>query len=370
MKTVAIVSFVDSENYGANLQAFALQEKLKDLGYKPTYINLSRPSHLTGFNKLKNRIWTPLRYLFGYADRLNKTRKFRNTYFSLSLNIKSEDELKNLPTFDFYIVGSDQVWNPRLLSTTFGFYFLSFAPKNSKKISYASSFGTNLIPHELDKKYYNYLSEFCRISVRENYGKDYLESIGIKSSVVLDPTLLLNQNKWLKFFDLESKIEKPYILCYVMTGDNNGAKYIRKISRMISRIEKSKYNIVVIGDKEYKKLMPNNQLITNAGVEDFLNYIYNASYVLTNSFHGTCFSLIFNKEFFSVLHKFNPLNSRITNLLESTELSDRIIYSDTDVSTINLSKIDFEKINKILNNLREESIKFLREALSDVSKVN
>src|SRR5690554_4755067 len=216
MKTVAIVSFVDSENYGANLQALALQEKLKDVNFNPIYINLLRPSSLSGSKIIKNKIWSLVRLFFGYGERLNKTKRFRRNLLKLTKRLNNIDNIIDLPQFDYYIVGSDQVWLPRTVSISNGFYFLNFAPKGSKKISYASSFGTINIPKDYDDVYYRNLSGFSKISVREKQGADYLNSIGIKSSVVLDPTLLLNENEWKNYFDIKPKINKPYILCYVM----------------------------------------------------------------------------------------------------------------------------------------------------------
>ena len=363
MKTVAIVSFIGVENYGANLQAFALQEKLKQLGFKPIYINYSHQSSLSGIKKIVNVIWSFFRLLLGYAKRYNKTTRFRTDFMYLTKKINNLEELNNLPRFDYYVVGSDQVWLPRILSVSDGFYFLNFAPKGSKKISYASSFGTSKIPKYLDKIYFNYLSEFREISVREKQGASYLEGLGIKSSVVLDPTLLLKENEWIKTFDLKSKDKKPYILCYVMTGDHKGAKFISDLCRNIIKTEKSKYKVIVIGDKEYKKLNPKYNLITDAGPQDFLNYVFNADYIITNSFHGTCFSLNFQKKFITVLHRNNCLNSRITDLLEVTSLSERIIYTDTNVNTVNLSKFDYEPDIDILNELREQSMTYLKNAM-------
>lgn len=363
MITIAIVSFIGSENYGANLQAFALQEKLKYLDYSPIYINYSHPLSLTGVKKMKNQIWSLLRYLFGYGERLRKTKKFRKEFLSLTEKIIDKDKLKSLSKYDYYLVGSDQVWHPNILQASSGYYFLNFLPKGSNKISYASSFGVNKIPRELDKIYFKNLSQFSKISVRETQGADYLKSIGLKSSVVLDPTLLLNKNEWINYFDLKSKVQTPYILCYVVTGDHKGAKFINDLSKAINKTNGSKYKIIIIGDKEYMKLVPSYHLVTNAGPMDFLNYVYNATYVLTNSFHGTCFSLNFNKQFFTVLHRNNPLNSRTMDLLSSVSLSDRIIYADSDINKINILKIDFEPKNMKLNKLREESATYLKELI-------
>lgn len=361
-KNVAIVSFINVENYGAILQALALQEKVNDLGHNAFYINYGHQSPIKGVKRIVNIVWSLFRYLFGYGNRQRKTNIFRNKYFLLTKRIKSYDDLQLLPKFDFYLVGSDQVWNPSLISVSHGYYLLNFVPEDSKKISYASSFGTINIPEKAIEIYKKELAEFEKISVREVQGALFLKSIGIESKVVIDPTLLLDTESWKNYFPSKRKINEAYIFCYVMNGDHKGADFIKLVSKQIIKSKKRNYKVIVVGDKEYKKLIPGYHLITDAGPEDFLNLLYNADYVITNSFHGACFSINFNKEFIPVLNRDNPLNTRITSLLEFVKLSDRILYTDMNKNLINLSKINYSDLNKVLLKLRTNSISFLTEA--------
>lgn len=362
-KTIGVVSFIDSENYGAILQSIALQKQLERLGYKATYLNYSRKSGLKGIRRIKNAIWSWVRLFLGYERRLIKTNLFRNKNLTLSLKINNQKDLIELPDFDYYMVGSDQVWHPKHISGTNGFYLLSFVKDGLKKISYASSFGTIDIPGNLKNIYRNELSTFNEISVREKQGADFLIKMGIKSTVVLDPTLLLELSDWKLFFSKQKKIREPYIFCYVMTGDHSGARFIKSVSEEINNSEGQKYKIIVVGDKEYKKLIPGYNLITDACPSEFLNLIYNASYVVTNSFHGTCFALNFEKEFTTVLHRENLLNIRINDLLQRVSLTNRVLYTDENVTEVKLLKINYKNVNKKLSLLRNSSKSFLIDAL-------
>lgn len=305
-----------------------------------------------------------------YVGRIHPIKSLHKLISALALSdvfMKSSSKLfiagKQEDRHDYYMVGSDQVWHPKFLLPSNGFYLLKFAPKNSRKISYASSFGSSSIPSEMKNVYRSELSAFERLSVREKHGANFLSSIGLESSIVLDPSLLLDKEDWGVFFNKNKIVPEPYIFCYVIDGDHKGAKYIQLVSEQINNFNDQQYKIIVVGDKEYKKLIRGYNLVTNAGPSEFLSLIYNAAYVVTNSFHGTCFSVNFNKQFVSVLQRENALNIRITEFLESVSLTDRLLYTDENVDQVNLLEIDYEKVNNALSSLIDKSKSFLNEAL-------
>ncbi|MFI3262884.1 MAG: polysaccharide pyruvyl transferase family protein [Rikenellaceae bacterium] len=361
IKTVGILSFISSENYGANLQAVALQYKLNEFKVYNTYINYKHKEKLSGIRKLKHICFSCVRQIFGYKLRKKKTDIFRSKYLSLSDKVNSYDDLSKITIkYDSFIVGSDQVWNPRFVSPEENGYLLSF--ENSKpKYSYGSSFGVAEI-EESDKVIYrNALNKFAILTVRENSGCNIIKDLGINAEVVLDPTLLLDQYEWLNFYNPKPIKNCKYILCYVMNGDNLSIDYIRRYASNLRQSLDCDYNIYFIGDKEYKRLYFNYNLICDAGPSEFLNLIHNASYVITNSFHGTCFAINFKKQFKTILRRTNRFNTRIEDLLNKLSLDDFIQYIDEDIHGMRQFVPPTEESICKLVNLRNDSLNILKQ---------
>lgn len=355
MKKFALVSFYRSENYGAVLQAFALRHVLERMGVSSVYLEYDSKNRLRGLAYIKNRMNRLVRNLFGYKLRARRFREFVNN----GIPHRPVDGTK----YDGYIIGSDQVWHPDYLRDSDNFFFLPFV-RSEFKYSYASSFGVAAIPVNLVDFYKENLRRLKLIGVREPSGLKILNQLGISGTVTPDPTLLMNRFDWSLY--VAPRIEKdPYIFCYVMQGDNETANYVRKVASKLQRELVGRRKIIVMGDKEFKAVNPMYNLVCDAGPKEFLSYIVHADYVITSSFHGTCFSLNFNRPFKVVLRRDNTVNSRIIDLLSFVELSTLISYTDDSLDSVSYVRPDYSKINTKLLELRTSGIEFLKSIVND-----
>lgn len=360
MKRIGIVSRIHGVNYGANLQAVALQTALAKFGAYAEYINVEINMPLKGFHKIKSKIYGTIRLFLGFRQRLENTFVFQNKYLNCSKPICDKEELDMLiGTYDVLLSGSDQVWNPRYLPLSKDFYLLPFHLEKPH-YSYASSFGVNSISEKLQSKYYKYLKIFNTVSVREITGQRILSGIGISARVDIDPTLLLRENEWYNFFDKETIISDEYICCYVMNGASDLNNYLIKQAEILQKQMSNNPKIVVLGDKEFRGWYSKYTYIPTAGPSEFLNILYNSCFVLTSSFHGTCFSIVFKKSFYSILDEKNKFNSRIVDLLTLLKLNSRVIYIDQGYIVKN-DVINYSQSYAILDKLRVSSLEYVKE---------
>lgn len=378
MKTKTL-TFHCAYNYGAMLQTYALQQTLKKIDIENEVIDF-RPEKLrenysvTIYKKNKNIIKN-LISLLTYKVRKNRKILFENflreeiklssrTYFSY-------EELKeDIVEKDVYIVGSDQVWNPEVIYSPA--YFLNFEEKEIFKIAYAASFGQDKILEKYYPTIKESLENFDNISVRENSGVELVKKIASREATkVLDPVFLLSKKEWDKLGKeksdiLNSKLEKDYILIYSL--ENNSllleiAEKIKKITGKQIVILHSDYTIRT----KLKICLSKNINIVEAGPKEFINLFSNADYILTNSFHGTAFSIIYNKKFVVLPH--TTRNTRMESLLGELGLLNKFI----DETILKLSDEELEKkfynygtdIEKILEKKIKMSKEFLQKALFD-----
>lgn len=366
MKNIGIITFHSAHNYGAMLQVYALQKKLrgsKIINYRNTDIDdvYKIMKKYKGKN-IKRHISTAVANIVFYNKNKKRFKNFNNFFynkFKLSNEYNSEEELKsNPPKYDIYITGSDQVWNYDITNGLKDAYTLNFGNKETKRISYAASIGKNNIPIELVKEYKDKISKIDYISVREESGKKVLQDIGIEKdiNVVLDPTLLLTKQEWNKEITSNMSSEKEkYILAYVVEPNDEYKKIVNYLSE--------KTGLKVIHFEKWDK--PYNNVLRNAytdGPFEFVNLIKNAEYVVATSFHATVFSIIYNKKFFIVPHL--TTGSRVTNILEKLEIKDRVYYNLQDFTKIDYDfETDYKKVEKLLNAEREKSMIFLKGAI-------
>lgn len=355
MKNIALVSFYLSENYGAVLQAFALHKALDDLGSSPVYLEYTKKNRLRGFALFKNRLNNIARFFFGYKLRDQRFRAF------VEENIPHCDHQK--AEFDSYIIGSDQVWHPDYLQDSDGFFFLPFV-KSKPIYSYASSFGVSAIPADKNEYYKINLDRLSKIGVRESSGLQILNGLGMTGFLNLDPTLLLDEQRWTPY--IAPRIEPhPYIFCYILQGDYEVAHYVNKMAKSLRKALGNKHKIVVMGDKEFKSIIPGYNLVCDAGPGEYLSYIKHADYIITSSFHGTCFSVNFNKPLKIVLRRSNKVNSRIIDLLSLVGLSHIVSYTDESVMSASFPVIDYDDANLRLKEQRAQSIEYLQSIIRD-----
>lgn len=258
--------------------------------------------------------------------------------------------------YDVYVVGSDQVWNPSA-SSSIEPYFLTFAPKEAKKISYASSFGVSNIPASLYDKYKKLLSNIDSLSVREQTGVCLVKALtGRDATCVLDPTLLLNKEQWGNIMLAYPHMPSRYILVYQLLPSETLPSLAKSIG------EEMKCPVYYLAKRAYAVNAPKGmRVIKDAGPAEFLWLIKNASCVVTNSFHGTAFSVNFGTLFYTVLKSDRGGNARITSLLNSVNLMDRIVYEGDVMSSF--SAFDTDLVQKEIEALRNDSFSFLKNAL-------
>lgn len=379
-KKIGIITIHKVNNYGAELQAFALQEKLTHLGFTAEVIDYLYYKHQDFQYSKQARPFVALDYRIKFKEWLNpiishiksipykgtqnirnsKFDEFRNKHTKYSAETLNSIEAlyhEKLP-YDVYMTGSDQVWNP-YTNVSLKPYFLDFAQADRRKISYASSFGVSTIPDDAKPIYRDLLNRFDRIAVREEQGVKLVKELtGRDACHVLDPTLLMDEQDWRKVA-ITSDRTKPYILLYVLTHSpyitNLAKKMAADLGWDLVRICKNS----AVEDKD--------GTITNiidAGPAEYLGLFLNASFVLTNSFHGTAFSVNFRKPFYTILPQHKPNNSRQEGLLSSMGLKKRIIHEGARFPRSIDYFPDFTEAISQLKIQREHSIHYLKDAIN------
>lgn len=375
---IGIITILQVNNYGAELQAFALQHKLNALGYDAEIINYlfyknpkfkstkrSQPFiKLDGKQKIKETLYPyfkkvkSLPYLKQKKDRDFKFNAFHEQYTKLTAPINTIDKLYNMDfEYDVFMVGSDQVWNPNT-NTNIEPYFLTFAPHDKLKLSYASSFGVNQIPDIYNEKYKNLINNLDAVGVREKTGVSIVNNITKSNATwVLDPTLLLNKADW-SVFETPTTIDEPYLLMYVLTDSD----YISKLAKDIA-IEKGLRIVRICKNAFIEDNDPEVINIIDAGPKEYLGLFGKASFVLTTSFHGTCFSVNFSIPFYSVLKKDKLNNSRMIDLLGDLGIPDRILYVGDKTPPKETFELDYSQAKEKLEAKRKTSLQYLEQSI-------
>ncbi|WP_043931163.1 polysaccharide pyruvyl transferase family protein [Bacillus sp. EB01] len=353
---IGTLTYHQANNYGAVLQAYALQKYLAKQGFQTEIINYRPKSHLVSQNfKKENVVRKKIKKILNFKTFINNRIKskrftsFRKSYFNISNTIFIGDEqiLKSKPKYDAYIVGSDQVWNTEISnkSKAYFFHFVS----EGKKISYAASLGKQE-PNELERQYFtSFLPYFDAISVRERSLKDHLkENFNINAEHVLDPVFLLDKEEWFKIAR-KTNLPQNFVLCYMMEYSEDLIEHTKQIA-----LEK-KCTAIFISPSHQNF---NGKKIESFGPAEFIYALARASYICTNSFHGTAFSLIFQKDFSIVKH--SKLNSRISSLIESVGLGSRFL----DSKHFSNEEINYPLVQKRLFDQVNESKSFLKRHLN------
>ena len=365
---IGIITYHRAINYGAVLQAFALTNFLRQLGVEAEIIDYRNDmlEKLYARSLIKLR-FTPsgiIKYIFKNRYKNKTYDKFQQFIISNSLLSPmsyNRYDIKNTNMiYDVFLTGSDQVWNYR----GHGFddnYFLKFVNVDNKKYSYAASFGLSVIPAQYKNRYRDLLKSFQCLSVREEQGIMIIkEQLGIfknKAITSIDPTLLLNADAWRKIvFDTDNHLPEKYILVYTFGMTSTLLQFIYTLS--------AKNNLPIFQITDDFKKTKRIKNIKEVGPKEFIDLFSKATYVITNSFHGTAFSINFNKQFFvELLPGRFMVNSRLENILDLFELKRRLIINGQCSDLDNV--IDFESINAILEKEREKSIRYLKDIIRD-----
>lgn len=359
---IGILTFHCAHNYGAVLQAYALQQYLIGLGhnvdvvdYKPRWIVndykvINDWRRFVSKNPLKcvRKTVEAVKYTYLAPKRYMRFDKFINEHLHLSFPLLNNRIPEN---YDVYIVGSDQIWNPGITGGFDDNYFayFPFSKGRKKYISYAASMETSCLTDEQKEYFRSRLSNLDYISVRENNLLNLIQPLTDKKVyLVLDPTLLVKQTVWNKFIHKNS-FNKKYLLLYG-TADNRIYAYARKLAQKLD-LEILGLSFGITGRKfDYQTASP----------EQFISAFKYAEFVLTSSFHGTAFSIIFNKEFFTLRLGLGR-DTRSESLLNTLGLSNRIVSFDSGIDLT--GKIDWKATNKLLEIKRKESIDFINMSL-------
>ena len=386
MKKVGVVSCYFKNNYGSILQAYATRKFLDENNIPNETVNVSQ---LSDFSKGKRKYYISqaanLRFLKtksgmiklkGYA-RINRrlkrnfavrNRRFeefkRNFVLTRAFSTYSELHEYAKNTYSDVIVGSDQLWLP--VNVVADYYTLNWVPEGVNTISYATSFGVSGIPPRYHSLYRKYLEGIRHLSVREEQGVRLVRKLAQKEAkLVCDPTLLLTKDEWMDIQDSERIIPDKYIFCYFLGANIEHRKFVERLK------EETGYIIVSINHcDEYVKYSDKFADIVpyDVGPGEFINYIRNAEYVCTDSFHGTAFSLINNVRFFTFRRYDSKsdlsTNSRIHSLLNVVGLNDRLIYGTEDAGQLMKKKIDFDDVNRKVEAFRKSSAEWLLNSIT------
>lgn len=360
---IGIITWHYYNNVGSNLQAYAMQKILKNLGHKPIFINYRYKIYKDSFLKkiIKNfciKIDKFFPNLINEKMRFGAYR-FQKEELNQTEEIYDKKKLEKIASkFDAVVCGSDQIWAPNVFDEV---YMLSFVDQQIKKIAYAPSIGLNVIPENLIEKYKKYIRRIDNVSTREDNGVKLLkEYCDIEATQVLDPTLLIEKDEWLELTKGENSINEKYIFIYLLGEKEWIRNWIQEFSNNL------KMKVILLSnfknDKKYTDFH-----YKAVGPKKFIKLISEAQYVLTDSFHGMIFSILLKKQFY-IFDRFNSdeklcQNSRIISLLKLLELEDRRIKSNDKVKLLE-KKIDYEKTDKSLKKEREKSLKFLLDSLS------
>ena len=333
MKKVSVITLQNIKNYGSMLQAYATQELLRDKGFEAEIVDYTRPiakfwNHILGYSTKDNILVRMVKTVILFPTELRYAllwKSFKKTHLNSSaISYTTNEELKaNPPQADIYCSGSDQVWNSGWNGGLLREFFLDYVPVGKPKYALASSVGMNEFNDAEKQELRSLLQEFSSISVRETSAVDMIKGLGIDNVyAVMDPTLTKDAAFWRKLATAP-KHKKPYILIYQLGKDHRVDEYAKSI------------------------LIPS--------FEEFLTLFANASYVITDSFHATCFSINFNRKFWCILP--DMYQGRIVDLLTMVDEKQRIVpvdYNNLDVK----AEMDYDHVNKVIAEQRKKTLAF------------
>lgn len=355
MGEVGIITFHNGSNYGAALQTFALQEALRDISDNVMIINydnrfISKGLDTIRFDLSVRGIYYALTDVLNLKTNSTKIKRFKsffNQYYILSELMDKEKLHKNGVNFDVGISGSDQIWNSILNNGVDDIYFLNI-PGLKKKCSYASSIGSYKFDNlDYNEKICKLLKSYTNISVREN-GELISAVINQEVRTVCDPTLLLSKGEWERKLSLKVSEEK-YLLIYAMTDFQNVTEYAIKAAK------KRNLKIKYIGTpvKKYKNI----EYIKDAGPKEFVDLFFNEDYVVTNSFHGTAFSVNFGRQFVSLKNPKNP--ERAMYFLGSIKAEGRLV-ADYNYYPNDMTEAEIMAMHINLSNFIADSKEYIK----------
>ncbi len=378
MGKVGLVS-VRNYNYGSILQAYALQQELFTAGIDNELIYYKKRNVFKQALRIFNlplliaKMKDIRRVIEGKTNpKLKPIISGRNKAFSEFLKdnfvftpcLSGRKHLIDYTKkFDAFILGSDQVWNPMLLGGDY--YTLNWVDNARPKVTYASSFGVSKIPSGQVKKTKAYLSRFHMISVREKQGAEIVKELtGKEAEVCCDPTVLTDRKRWDNLSGEIPFVKGKYIFCYFIGNNPSQREFAKKLAHQTGcKILAIKHiDEYIKSDDEF-----GNIDYLEVGPTEFVNFIRYATYVCTDSFHGTIFSIIYHKTFFTFKrfsdNQKRSMNSRVKNILSIVGLSDRLFENSTTPEVALTHTVDWFEVDGKLNDFRRSSRDYFERAL-------
>ncbi|MBI9032077.1 polysaccharide pyruvyl transferase family protein [bacterium] len=361
---IGVLTFHGAKNYGAMLQAYALSTYISNNINSDTlvidfrtkkgekaYKIFRKPKGLKGFLKEINKF----KFYFNLKERQNRFDDFLKNNFILTDRYLTYSELESDHSeFDVIISGSDQVFNPH--GTQYETYLLKFCKDVVRKVAYAPSFGVKQIPRTKNEIMKSLLNKFTYLSARERKGCEIIYDLtSRKVPQVLDPVFLLSVDEYKKIEEPVKLKWSKYILCYSLVGIEKQLDIAIEVKKRLN------IPIILLKDSIKMRFKRVDKIVRNAGPSEFLNLFRNADFVVTDSFHGTAFSINFKKNFYSTII-IEEKSDRIIDLLNKIGLSKQVINSSQNVSDETI-EVDYTEADKKLDQWRVESISYLKQAL-------
>ena len=388
MKPIALVTCYFHHNYGSMLQAYATEMIMQQMHLPYQTIACKAPIDYMEENKaiyiVKKLLIGDWKMKLGKMQIEREKKKnpvfarnwtirdeafnlFAKESFHLSPYCKNRAELKAMANnYSAILVGSDQLW--RTDSVEHGYYTLEWVPDNIRKIAYSTSIGVKEVPWFQVEKNRRFMNRFDYIALREQSACDLVYKLtGRKVQVVLDPTLLFTGEQWMNIQQIEPLTTDNYIFCYLLGNNPDQRALIKQVQ------EKTGLKIVAL--QHLDEYIPSDEGFAdeapyNVGPREFLNYIRNADYIFTDSFHCSVFSILYKKQFFT-FSRFSErakqsTNTRIDNVLSLTGLSQRRINSQSELNSILDMPCNYKGVDERLDALRQSSMEYLYTALKGI----
>lgn len=371
---IALLSFHNAANYGAAMQAYALQAFLEKMGYDCEYLDYVNNTRKAEYsmcdhimeNIRRGNIPAAIKYIVGTPFMELRKKRF-NKFYKQYLKVSSrtymnvDEAAKAEPLYDKFIVGSDQVWCAENNGGDVAF-LLSFVKDGSKKISYSSSFGRDEIPESLEEEYARCLNDFAYLSTREKFGCDIIKRMTDKdATLVLDPVFLLSAEDWRKLIPAKN-VEK-----FIFSYTNTSAQLPLFLKQTQFPLDGKR--IYKLSSQTSPSDFINRQVkvMYSMSPQTFLQSVHDAEFVVTASFHCLAFSIIFHKPFAVMLSGNGGKTGRLSTLLDYFGLSDRVVTNDTTLEVLQ-KPIDWSVVDDILTEKRKESVDYLIGAITDRAK--
>ena len=370
---ISVITLQNISNYGSVLQADATQMFFKSMGHETEIVdywrenmidrNIAHDLVLHKNLKFKN-IWGKTAVTRNIAEvllskkiekRAGPFRRFvrENLNVTKTRYISDKPLKESPPQADVYCVGSDQVWNSDWNGKFDESFYLSYAPSGKPKIAFSSSFGLDSLPEWESERVKELLSDFSIVTVREASAVKMLEKLGINATLFLDPTLLVGRKTWENLVDERIGKSQPYILVYQLNDTPEFDSIVEKAAELFGK------KIVRI---EYRKTEKMGEHIVLPEIREWVSYFYYADNVITDSFHGTVFSMMFGKKFIDVFPK--KFSGRIESILKLTGLEERHIENAKELSIME-KKIEYQKVFDVLEKEAEKAKNIISKVMGE-----